>query len=290
MSAALTRNHVFAMAVRVLAAVGSCVVLERTAHAQSRESIESPVQSNPSGKTPLQLLRDEAKLYLDDSFALVRAPFGWDSSDWRKAGAVGVGIGGLMLFDESLAHEVQERRSAATDRLSRLTTRFGAADAFYVSGALVVSGILFKDSNVTWTGREAIEATVFTGIIVSLSKRAFGRERPMTSGGETVFRPGSSSDSFPSGHAAKAFTLASVVAARSRGWVIPTLAYTGASLVAYSRVNDRAHFPSDVVASAALGIAVGRFVVRRHQSKREGSPVEIEMVPARGGAELRLRF
>lgn len=100
-----------------------------------------------------------------------------------------------------------------------------------------------------------------------------------------------SNQSFPSGHATEAFTLASVVAARSSGWLIPTLAYTGACLVAYDRVNDRAHFPSDVVADAALGIAVGRFVVARHQPEPQGTPqVELQVIPVRNGAGLLVRF
>lgn len=90
--------------------------------------------------------------------------------------------------------------------------------------------------------REAIEASVFTGIVTSLSKEAFGRKHPIASADETNFQPGSSNQSFPSGHTTEALTLASVVAARSSGWLIPTLAYTGACLVAYDRVNDRAHF------------------------------------------------
>jgi len=34
--------------------------------------------------------------------------------------------------------------------------------------------------------------------------------------------------------------------------------------VAFSRVNDRAHFPSDVVAGALIGRAVARGIVARH--------------------------
>ncbi len=280
------------IALRLSVSLGLLLLSVAGVRGQVVESGESPLpESVPARGTPLQLLRDEARLYLDDSVALVKAPFHWSSSDWMKAGAVGVGIGGIMLFDEQLTSGVEENRSGSTDRLSRLTTRFGSADAFYISGALVISGIVFKNANVSSMGREAIEASAFAGIIAGLSKEAFGRKRPITSADETSFQPGSSNQSFPSGHATEAFTLASVVAARSSGWLIPTLAYTGACLVAYDRVNDRAHFPSDVVAGAALGIAVGRFVVHRHQPEPQGtSPMELQVVPVRNGAGLLIRF
>jgi hypothetical protein len=286
------RDLASTIALRLSVSLGLFLLPVAEVRGQAVESGESPLSENlPARSTPLQLVRNEARLYLEDSLALVRAPFNWNSSDWLKAGAVGLGIGGVMLFDEQLASGVQENRSGSTNRLSQLTTRFGSADAFYISGALVISGIAFKNSNVSSMGREAIEASIFTGIIGGLSKKAFGRERPITSADETNFRPGSSNQSFPSGHTTEAFTLASVVAARSSGWLIPTLAYAGACLVAYDRVNDRAHFPSDVVAGAALGIAVGRFVVHRHQPEPQGIPqVELQVVPVRNGAGLLVKF
>jgi len=234
---------------------------------------------------------NELRIYLDDSAALVTAPFHWDRTDWLKAGAVGVGIAGAMAYDERLAAEIQERRSSATDHLSTATTSFGTTQAFAISAVLIGSGVVFKDANVTSMGREAIEASIFTGLIAAVAKRAFGRQRPIDANDETVFLFGSSNQSFPSGHTTEAFTVASVIAARSSGWVVPTLAYTAASLVAYDRLNDRAHFPSDVVAGAALGISVGRFVVHRHQPKEPAAhTVELEVVPIRNGASVVARF
>ncbi|MEX2100151.1 MAG: phosphatase PAP2 family protein [Acidimicrobiia bacterium] len=59
--------------------------------------------------------------------------------------------------------------------------------------------------------------------------------------------------SFPSGHAASAFTAATVLAG---GPITPAL-YALATLVAVSRVYVRMHHASDIIAGAALGIAIG---------------------------------
>jgi membrane-associated phospholipid phosphatase len=69
-------------------------------------------------------------------------------------------------------------------------------------------------------------------------------------------RPNGGPHSFPSGHAALAFTTASVID-RHAGWEISTLGYLLAAGTAAGRVEDRRHYISDVVFGAALGLAIG---------------------------------
>jgi membrane-associated phospholipid phosphatase len=68
--------------------------------------------------------------------------------------------------------------------------------------------------------------------------------------------------SFPSGHAASAFAVATVIANRYRQhrW-IPWFSYGAAAFVALTRVPDQAHFPSDVFMGAVLGYTISHFVV-----------------------------
>ncbi|MEZ5084568.1 MAG: phosphatase PAP2 family protein, partial [Bacteroidales bacterium] len=64
--------------------------------------------------------------------------------------------------------------------------------------------------------------------------------------------------SFPSGHTATAFAIASVLAFgyKDKPW-IGISSYTVASLVGLSRINDRKHWGSDVLIGAALGSFIG---------------------------------
>jgi membrane-associated phospholipid phosphatase len=66
----------------------------------------------------------------------------------------------------------------------------------------------------------------------------------------------SSSDSFPSGHAAQTFAAATALA-RHLGALAAAPAYAGAGYVAMSRVNQNRHHLTDVIFGAGLGIAVG---------------------------------
>lgn len=208
-----------------------------------------------------------------DSVALVKAPASWEATDWERFGLLSAGLGGLFLVDESVYRYVEEHRTEAGDQFARAVSPFGQEYAFGLSVGLLAGGLVFSAPGTRDTGRDALEASVLSFVIANVVlKPVIGRQRPYVSNGETVFDPFSHDPSFPSGHATEAFAVASVIAMRSEGWVIPTLAYTTASLVAVSRVEQSHHFTSDVFAGAVLGVTVGRFVVSRHRPAPDGPP------------------
>ena len=237
-------------------------------------------------------IKVEARRYVADSYAIVTAPLHWDGADWTRFGGVVLLVGGLMLADENIDREAQQNRSRFTDRVSDATTGFGGGYGPNVGVAYLLAGYAFRNWDTRETGREILEAGLLTHLLGKwILKPAFGRERPFESDGETHFHFGSSHDSFPSGHATEAFSVASVIAIRSKGWVIPTIAYTAATLVAFDRVNDHVHFASDVAAGAVLGTAVGRFIVNRHKQAQGQKPAaDINLVPIRGGLAARVVF
>ncbi len=260
---------------------------------QKPEPPREPPPTRPSLR-PRDFWRDvkvEAKRYVADSYAIVTAPAHWAAPDWERFGGVVLVVGGLMLADKKIDQEMQQNRSHFTDRVSNATTRFGGGLGPQVGVGFLLTGYVIRDWNVREIGRETLEAGFLAGLLGRVFKQGFGRERPFESNGETRFRFGSSHDSFPSGHATEAFSVASVIAMRSKGWVLPTVAYAAATLVCFDRVNDHVHFASDVVAGAVLGTAIGRFIVARHRRAREEKPTaEFDVVPIPGGLAARLTF
>jgi membrane-associated phospholipid phosphatase len=235
----------------------------------------------------------EARRYLTDGAAFITAPGSWDKTDWARAGFVGLTVGTLFLADESVDSSARRHRSDFTDRVSGATTWIGGGRGFYIPFVLLGAGWASRDTNVRDTGRDAIEACIFSSLLTKGVKNTAGRERPFEFEGETTFHPFSSHDSFPSGHTTQAFAIASVVAMRSEGWVIPTLAYTAATVVAADRINDNVHFASDVAAGAIIGTVTGRFLVARHREIDAATALEkvqIEILPIPSGLSARVRF
>jgi hypothetical protein len=135
--------------------------------------------------------------------------------------------------------------------------RFGG-DGFMMGGlALGTWGVgeLTDQRLVTHIGSDLIRTQVMNGLFTRGLKMATSRERPRGGG-----------HSFPSGHTSASFGTAGVLH-QHFGWKVGAPAYAFASFVGYTRIRDRAHWLSDAVFGAALGLASARAVTRDHQSQ-----------------------
>jgi membrane-associated phospholipid phosphatase len=211
--------------------------------------------STPSGKPSLHsVLKSEAQRYVTDGSSLLLAPLHWNSGSWTQAALAVASVALLSQEDSRIDTAIQRNRSARTDSISSAVRPLGSYAGIGVTVVSLGGGLLFKNAEWRDTGRDAIEAEIFAaGIVAPVLKLVVGRFRPSQGSDADEFHSFSGSQSFPSGEATEAFAVASVFAARSHGWVVPVVAYTLASGVALARMNDHAHFASDVVAGAFIG-------------------------------------
>jgi membrane-associated phospholipid phosphatase len=146
-----------------------------------------------------------------------------------------------------------------------------------VPATVYVVGLLRRDSYTQQTAMLAAEAYVDSAIPHVIIKLVSRRLRPSEVAPDHDFRDTffrshvtalGKGSSFPSGHAAAAFSIGTVLARRygKHKWV-PWVAYGVAGLISISRVPDMAHFPSDVFLGAALGYTITRFDVFRNRNR-----------------------
>ena len=99
--------------------------------------------------------------------------------------------------------------------------------------------------------------------IVGTLKPIVGRHRPDSTNDAWRFSPFAARGawhSFPSSHTVHAFSLATGVTLLSKRPWAAAIAYSSASVVAWSRVYDDQHWASDVTSSAIIGIATSATV------------------------------
>ncbi|MBI3007120.1 MAG: phosphatase PAP2 family protein [candidate division NC10 bacterium] len=209
-----------------------------------------------------------------DGIYLLTAPLRLDREGAAVTGGLTLALTALFLADR----EIRERVRAATGPTGRdvadgVTTAGNGWVLVSVNATLLALGLAQEQATGETRLRDAslvaMEAHLFTALLTSGLKRLTGRAPPDAGQGAHHFDPFTRDDALPSGHASGVFAVAAVFADRYAG-PVPVLAYGAAGLVAVSRVVLDRHWASDVVAGAALGIAVGRGLSRRHAQNRRG--------------------
>ncbi len=112
-------------------------------------------------------------------------------------------------------------------------------------------------------GPRARRAVLFAALAVALTdavgarviKPWFARPRPPVSVAAEHPLMGAGGWSFPSNHAANSFAACVVLGLAYRRWLAALLGLAGT--IAFSRVYVGVHYPSDVLAGAVLGTAIG---------------------------------
>ena len=210
---------------------------------------------------------------------LATAPVHWKKSQWKRFGEGVALVGATMLADQPILDAIQRNRSGRTDRFFNNVTHLGGGYGQDVTIALLLGGLLTRNQDMRDTGFDALESSVWAaGVVTPITKRAFGRYRPIQEHGTYDFEPFSNRESFPSGHSTNAWAIATAIAAHSEGYVIPTIAYTLASTVSVARLNSNVHVPSDVVAGALIGRAVAKSITARHHALQH-----VMIMPSRNG-------
>ncbi len=108
----------------------------------------------------------------------------------------------------------------------------------------------------------AVGLLVHVALVEGALKHVVARQRPFAALGltlrDSLVDP--ATYSFPSGHSTASFLGAWILGARFPRWRVPLLVLAG--LVAASRVQLGAHYPSDVLVGGVVGILLGMVLVR----------------------------
>jgi len=167
---------------------------------------------------------------------------------------------GLMASDTAIEERLPT--SPTLIQRSQSLSNYGVASMIGTAGTLYFWGRVTQNDHARETGLLGGEALANVLIDTSLLQFATSRQRPLDGNGKGQFWHGG--QSFPSDHAAAAWSIASVVANEYPGPLTQLLAYGTASAVTAARVVGREHFASDAVVGGALGWWMGRQVYRAH--------------------------
>lgn len=180
--------------------------------------------------------------------------------------------------DPRILHGVQRRYDGSFAGYLNTTNRLGDPEVriplfSILAISLVTDNARFQDAAFT-----SAESWLYAGLITMGLKSAFGRARPESGYTSQTFEPFSGNTSFPSGHTTAAFAIVTP-------WVMyyPGVATYGlfalSAGTAFARIALDKHWPTDVVAGAAVGYFTARYLSRRHMNANSPTRPRINVSP-----------
>jgi membrane-associated phospholipid phosphatase len=216
---------------------------------------------------------DYLKDVVQQTGSIASSPLRWERSDWYEAGAVaGTGVALYAGVDVWAQHAALRNQSGVADGFADVGRGFG--NGLYTVpalGVLYAGGELSHDKRMRRAALDAVESLAISGLFVTGTKVLAGRSRPYVGVGRGDWNgPGTSNaqHSFPSGHSAAAFSVATTFATEYGD--VPGVApgaYALAALTAWSRIYHNQHWASDVFIGGALGYFTAKAVARAHSGK-----------------------
>jgi len=239
-------------------------------------------QKNGSNDSICKLNKGYFISYWTDFKGVVASPAHWSKGEYIAAGSVAIGAGILYSQDKQIAEFFQAHRSDNLDKANEYF--FDPFGKMYYTvplmGAFYIYGALAHKNKPKSVAMDFVKASLYSGIIVTGIKHLAHRHRPFqTNPLNPYLWDGPMTDdwghtSFASGHTIMTWTFASVVAThyKDRLW-IPITVYSLATLEGVARMYSNKHWSSDVVIGAALGYAIGVYVVNHNQTNWQITPV-----------------
>lgn len=199
------------------------------------------------------------------------APLHWDSHDWSRFGII---VGGIYVASETLddywkSEMINESHPLYFKHIDKIGDAWGDGR---LSGPFILGvygvGLCTNNDRYIDASHDMLESVVYTGIMTQVLKQVFRRDRPNAAVDESGWF--NSGVSFPSGHTSTAFAISrSFLNSLDNPSLGQKMLFYGlAASTAFARTYDNAHWASDTIAGALLGIYTADYVSVRNSTRR----------------------
>ena len=144
---------------------------------------------------------------------------------------------------------------------------------------VLAHGFITKDKKLQRDGFFMTGGLIVSGIVIYSVKRIVNRKRPFETYSFIVKRDDESGGkSFPSGHTNSAFYTATALSLQYKKWYVTAPAFVFAGSVAWARMYQGVHYPSDVLVGAIIGSGTALLSdwINKKTAKRQHKPITVE--------------
>ena len=275
----------------------------RVAESPSHRVTESPShrdnESVSASKSELESTSlSYIKSYWHSGLTVLGQPLHYDWKDWTVFGGVAAATTLAFVYDDEIFSYIDKTfTNSQSNTISQYTDIFG--EELFIVPSIAVTyaiGAIDKNQRLKNMSLATLQSFIFAEVTSAGIKVLTCRMRPLEvneSMSQSWLGPFATfeSTSFVSGHATRAFALATTVAGfyPEKKW-LGVVSYSLATATSLGRVISKEHWTSDVIVGAALGYFIGRGVVRFNEKIGNINSVRIEPIATNYGVGIAVRF
>lgn len=272
-----------------LTLLAPAVKAQSSSPAPASDAAQQPAPQDTEPGSPIRYAPPRQGLAartLEDAKDYFTAPLHWNGRDWEYFG------GALAVIAVTHHYDTQARTHFDGGSSSPLGPKESGELTDALPGAALFLGTWGYASLIgSHTGEgEAWNMLESGGLsLVSAYALKYIVRRPRPDATTDPNRWFGGGTSFPSEHVTAAFAVGTVLAESGNPeyrWIRRTIGYGVGIGTAYLRMKHNAHWLSDTVAGAALGMATAHFVMNRSTEREQEENSEISLVPVQGGVML----
>lgn len=195
-----------------------------------------------------------------------------------------------LFLDDPVLGGVQEGYRGGFASFLNVTNELGGPKVPPVAAGVFVLSLATNNDRLQDAAFTSLQSLVYAGMMTRSLKLVAGRLRPEADYGAYQFEPFTGANaSFPSGHTTAAFAVVTP-------WVLyyPNVAtyslFVLASGTAVARIARDKHWPTDVLAGAAIGFFTARYLTHRHQDHRPATRLDLQPIAGAAGAGVYVRL
>ena len=238
------------------------------------------------------------KSYWHSGLTVLGQPLHYDWKDWTVLGGVAAATTLAFVYDDEIYDYIDKTfTNSQSNTISQYTDIFG--EELFIVPSIAVTyaiGAIDKNQRLKNMSLATLQSFIFAEVTSAGIKVLTCRMRPLEvneSMSQSWLGPFATfeSTSFVSGHATRAFALATTVAGfyPEKKW-LGVVSYSLATATSIGRVISKEHWTSDVIVGAALGYFIGRGVVRFNEKIGNINSVRIEPIATNYGVGIAVRF
>ncbi len=153
---------------------------------------------------------------------------------------------------------IHQNNSPSSDKAMVALTNTVNYVALGLPASQLAYGLVKKDKIAVQKGVSMLGGLIATGGLTYIFKKSINRPRPfITYPNDITQKADAGSYAMPSGHTSLAFCAATTLTMAHPKWYVALPSYAWAGTMGYSRLHLGVHYPSDVLAGAAIGAGCG---------------------------------